>query len=179
MKAAVLSVPVLSPRSSSDGERIHNERLITDFRPVAQFGRAAVSKTAGWGFDSLLACQIGAQEEVLDKLKLAAAALIVVAAVAVFYVFGGSSALLRTGIVIVSVIVGAGVALTSEPGRNAWQFAVGMRTEVRKVVWPSRRETIQSTMVVIALVILIGLYLWLLDMLSLWTVYDLILGIKG
>jgi len=116
---------------------------------------------------------------VLDKLKLAAAALIVVAAVAVFYVFGGSSALLRTGIVIVSVIVGAGVALTSEPGRNAWQFAVGMRTEVRKVVWPSRRETIQSTMVVIALVILIGLYLWLLDMLSLWAVYDLILGIKG
>jgi preprotein translocase subunit SecE len=53
------------------------------------------------------------------------------------------------------------------------------RAEVRKVVWPSRRETIQSTMVVIALVILIGLYLWLLDMLSLWTVYDLILGIKG
>ena len=115
----------------------------------------------------------------MDKLKLAAAALIVVAAVAVFYVFGGSSALLRTGIVIVSVIVGAGVALTSELGRNAWQFTVGMRTEIRKVVWPSRRETIQSTMVVIVLVILIGLYLWLLDMLSLWTVYDLILGIKG
>ena len=123
--------------------------------------------------------QIEVQEEVLDKLKLTAAALIVVAAVAVFYAFGGGSALLRTGIVIVSVIVGAGVAFTSEPGRNAWQFAVGTRTEVRKVVWPSRRETIQSTMVVIALVILIGLYLWLLDMLSLWTVYDLILGIKG
>ena len=115
----------------------------------------------------------------LDKLKLAAAALIVVAGVAVFYVFGGSSALLRTGIVIFSVIVGAGVALTSGPGRAAWQFAVGARAEARKVIWPSRRETIQSTMVVIALVILIGLYLWLLDMLSLWTVYDLILGIKG
>ena len=55
----------------------------------------------------------------------------------------------------------------------------GTRAEVRKVIWPTRRETIQSTMVVIALVILIGLYLWLLDMLSLWTVYDLILGIKG
>jgi preprotein translocase subunit SecE len=116
---------------------------------------------------------------VLDKLKLTAAALIVVAAVAAFYVFGGSSTLLRTGIVIVSVIVGAGIALTSEPGRSAWQFAVGARGEVRKVVWPSRRETIQSTMVVIALVILIGLYLWLLDMFSLWAIYDLILGIKG
>ena len=115
----------------------------------------------------------------LDKLKLTAAVLIVLVAVAAFYVFGSSSALLRTGIVIVSLIVGAGVALTSEPGRNAWQFAVGTRAEVRKVVWPRRRETIQSTMVVIALVILIGLYLWLLDMFSLWAGYDLILRVKG
>ena len=172
-------MPVLLSRSSSKGERLRNEKIDYGFQASSSIGRAAVSKTAGWGFDSLLACQIGAQDEVLDKLKLTAAALIVVAAIAVFYAFGGSSALLRTGIVIVSVIVGAGVALTSEPGRNAWQFAVGMRTEVRKGVWPSRRETIQSTMGVIALVILIGLYLWILDMLALWTVYDLILGIKG
>ena len=178
MKAVVPSVPVLLSRSSSKGERLRNKKIDYGFQASSSIGRAAVSKTAGWGFDSLLACQIGVQEEVLDKLKLTAAALIVVAAIAVFYVFGGSSALLRTGLVIVSVIVGAGVAFTSEPGRNAWQFAVGTRAEVRKVVWPSRRETIQSTMVVIALVILIGLYLWLLDMLSLWTVYDLILGIK-
>ena len=177
MKAVVPSVPVLLSRSPSKDERLRNEKIEDGIQASSSIGRAAVSKTAGWGFDSLLACQIEVEEEVLDKLKLTAAALIVVAAIAVFYVFGGSSALLSTGIVIVSVIVGAGVALTSEPGRNAWQFAVGTRMEVRKVVWPSRRETIQSTMVVIALVILIGLYLWLLDMLSLWTVYDLMLGI--
>lgn len=115
----------------------------------------------------------------LDKLKLAASALIVVGGIAIFYVFGDSSALLRIGVFIVSLILGAGVAFTSEPGRAAWQFAIGTKAEIRRVVWPTRRETIQSTMVVIVLVILIGVYLWLLDALSFWTVYDLILGIKG
>jgi preprotein translocase subunit SecE len=116
---------------------------------------------------------------VLDKIKVVVAALVVVAGVAVFYAFSDISALLRTGIVIVSLIAGAGVMLTSGPGRTAWQFAAGMRAEVRKVVWPTRRETIQSTMVVIALVVLIGIYLWLLDALSFWTIYDLILGVSG
>lgn len=115
----------------------------------------------------------------MDKLKLVAAALVVIAGIAVFYVFDGGSALLRTGIFIVSVIAGAGIAFTSGPGRAAWQFAVGTKAEVRRVIWPTRRETIQGTMIVIALVIMIGLYLWLLDVLSLWAVYDLILGIKG
>ena len=115
----------------------------------------------------------------MDKLKLVAAALVVMGGIAVFYVFDDMSVLLRTGIFILGLIAGAGVAFTSTPGRNAWQFAVGTKAEIRRVVWPTRRETIQGTMVVIVLVILIGLYLWLLDVLSLWAVYDLILGIKG
>ena len=115
----------------------------------------------------------------MDKLKLAGAALVVIAGIAVFYVFDDVSVLLRAGIFILGLIAGAGVAFTSTPGRNAWQFAVGTKAEIRRVVWPTRRETIQGTMVVIVLVILIGLYLWLLDVLSLWAVYDLILGIKG
>ena len=115
----------------------------------------------------------------LDKIKLVVAALVVAAGVAIFYVFSDVSALLRTGVVIVSVIAGAGIVLTSAPGRAAWQFAVGMRAEIRKVVWPTRRETIQSTMVVIALVVLIGIYLWLLDALSFWAIYDLVLGVSG
>ena len=119
------------------------------------------------------------QEQVLDKLKLVAAGLVVIAGIAIFYVFSDVSALLRTGIFIISLVAGAGIAFTSTPGRTAWQFAVGTKAEVRRVIWPTRRETIQSTMVVIVLVILIGLFLWLLDVLSLWGVYDLILGIKG
>jgi len=115
---------------------------------------------------------------VVDKLKLSAAALIVVAGIAGFYLLAEQSVLLRAGVVIVSVIAAAGVALTSEPGQAAWAFAIGSRLEVRKVVWPTRRETVQGTLVVVAMVIVLGLYLWLLDAVLFWAVYDLILGVK-
>jgi preprotein translocase subunit SecE len=48
---------------------------------------------------------------------------------------------------------------------------------VRKVVWPTRRETAQSTMIVIVMVFIVGIYLWLLDALSFWAIYDLALGL--
>ena len=114
----------------------------------------------------------------LDKLKLTAAALIVIAGISVFYGFGDASLLLRTALVIGSVIAAAAVSLTSTQGQAAWQFAVGARTEVRKVVWPTRRETVQGTLVVILMVIVIGIYLWLLDTLSFWVIYDMLLGVR-
>ena len=115
----------------------------------------------------------------LDKLKLTGAMLVIVAGIAVFYWFGDTSVLFRAGIVIISVIAAAGLALTSSPGQAAWQFAVGSRTEVRKVVWPSRRETAQGTLVVIVMVVVFGIYLWMLDTLSFWVIYDLFLGAKN
>ena len=99
----------------------------------------------------------------VDNLKLIAAGVVIIAGIAVFYAFGDMSALLRALIVVVSVVVAAGVALTSMPGKNAWQFAIGTRAEIRKVIWPSRRETMQSTLVVILMVLVVGIYLWLLD----------------
>ena len=102
----------------------------------------------------------------VDNLKLIAAVVVVIVGIAVFYVFGDMSALLRALIVVVSVVVAAGVALTSTVGKNAWQFAIGTRAEIRKVIWPSRRETMQSTLVVIWMVLVVGIYLWLLDALS-------------
>lgn len=112
----------------------------------------------------------------IDKIKLIAAALIVVAGVAAFYYFGDLSVLLRAGIVVASVIAALAIALTSAPGQAAWEFAKDARTEVRKVVWPTRRETVQATLVVLLMVVLVGLYLWLLDTTLFWVVYDLILG---
>ena len=112
-----------------------------------------------------------------DKLKLLASGLAVVAAIAMFYVLGDSSALLRALIVVAGVIVAAGIALTSESGRAVWQFALATRTEVRKVVWPTRRETAQSTMIVILRVFVVGIYIWRLDALSFWAIYDLALGL--
>ena len=113
----------------------------------------------------------------VDNLKLIAAVVVIIAGMAVFYLFGDMSALLRALIVVVSVVVAAGVALTSTTGKNAWQFTIATRAEIRKVIWPSRRETMQSTLVVILMVLVVGVYLWMLDALSFWAIYDLVLGL--
>ena len=113
----------------------------------------------------------------VDNLKLIAAVVVIIAGITVFYVFGDMSALLRALIVVVSVVAAAGVALTSTPGKNAWQFTIATRAEIRKVIWPSRRETMQSTLVVILMVLVVGIYLWMLDALSYWAIYDLVLGL--
>ena len=84
--------------------------------------------------------------------------------------------LLRAGMVVVTVIAGLGVALLSTPGQAAWEFAKGARLELRKVVWPTRRETVQGTGMVLLMVILIGIYLWIMDTLLFWVIYDLVLG---
>lgn len=114
----------------------------------------------------------------IDKVKLFAAFLLIVAGIFVFYYFPEVSLPLRAGAVIVAVILAAIVSLTSEPGQQAWQFAVGMRMEVRKVVWPTRKETIQATIVVIIGVFIVGLYMWLLDTASFYVIYDFILDVR-
>jgi len=113
---------------------------------------------------------------VVDKLKLVLALVLIIAGISGFYTFADSNMGLRVAMVVVGVIAGAGLALTSEIGKNAWQFLVSSRSEVRKVVWPAQKETVQSTMIVVAMVIVIGIYLWLADMVSFWAVYDMILG---
>lgn len=115
----------------------------------------------------------------IDKLKIVGALIIVAAGVYGFYYFSEQHALVRAGAVLASVIAGAAIVLTSTQGQAAWEFAKGARLEVRKVVWPSRRETAQATMVVIALVVVVGLFLWFVDALLFYVVYDLVLNTTG
>jgi len=116
---------------------------------------------------------------VVDRIKLVLALGLIVAGIFGFYTFADSNMALRVAMVVTGVIAGAGLALTSETGKGAWQFMASARTEVRKVVWPGQKETVQSTMIVVAMVIVIGLYLWLADLVSFWAVYDMILGATG
>ena len=100
----------------------------------------------------------------LDTAKLVAAAVLLVAGIYGFYHFAAYSTLLRVlGLLVVSGAAAA-VALQTEQGRRLWQFAGDARTEVRKVVWPTRQETIQTTLVVIVMVLILGIILWLFDM---------------
>jgi preprotein translocase subunit SecE len=100
----------------------------------------------------------------MDTLKLLVAVVLLIAGIGVFYFFEEYSTLLRVlGLLVVSGIAVA-VALQSVPGRQVWEFATAARTEVRKVVWPSRQETIQTTLIVFAMVLVMGIVLWLVDM---------------
>jgi len=98
-----------------------------------------------------------------NRLLLVLGLTLVAAGVAGYYYFAELHLLARAGMVIAGVLGGALVALQSETGRATWEFAKGSRLEVRKVVWPTRKETVQTTGIVIALVIVAGLYIWLVD----------------
>jgi preprotein translocase subunit SecE len=118
-------------------------------------------------------------QSVADKAKLAAAVVIVAIGVWAFYYLDQQMVLVRTGIVIASVVLGLGVGLTSGPGQAAWEFSKTARAEVRKVVWPTRRETVQATGIVLLLVIMIGVFLFIVDTILFYVIYDLILGTVG
>jgi preprotein translocase subunit SecE len=111
-----------------------------------------------------------------DDLKWAAAVFLLVAGISAFYYFGGHSLLLRViGLLVVLVAAGAILRQTSQ-GRGAWAFVREARTEVRKVVWPTRKETVQTTSIVIATVTVVAVFLWLLDALLAWGVRTLMHG---
>ncbi|MGI9247277.1 MAG: preprotein translocase subunit SecE [Steroidobacteraceae bacterium] len=101
----------------------------------------------------------------LDTVKLVAAAAILLGGIAAFYVLGTYPLALRWVIVLVALAVGFFVALQSSQGRGFWQFVQGSRVELRKVVWPTRQESLQTTLVVFVAILVMGVFFWLLDML--------------
>jgi preprotein translocase subunit SecE len=99
----------------------------------------------------------------LDTAKLAAAAAIVAAGIAGFYVLADLPIWLRWIIVLATLAAGGFVSLQSKQGRTFWAFVQSARIELRKVVWPNRQETVQVTIVVFVMIILLGLFFWALD----------------
>jgi preprotein translocase subunit SecE len=100
----------------------------------------------------------------LDTTKLVMSVALVVIGIWAFDFFAGYSLLLRVIGLLVLAGGAAAIALTTHPGRQLWRFAIDARMEVRKVVWPTRQETIQTTLIVMVMVFLLGLLLWLFDM---------------
>ena len=113
-----------------------------------------------------------------DKLKLALAALLVVAGIAGYYLLAANSIVLRILAVAAGIAAGAAVAWTSAPGQEFLAFAREALVEVKKVVWPTRKETVQTTAAVFAFVVVMAVFLWASDQTLGWVLYDLILGWK-
>jgi preprotein translocase subunit SecE len=108
---------------------------------------------------------------VFDVVKQVFSVVFVVVGVAAFYYFSEDVRLLYRvlGLVVIVLIVLA-MMLTTEIGRNVWGFVLESKQEVRKVVWPTREETVRTTLLVFAMVTIVGLVLWLLDMFLFWGV---------
>jgi len=106
-----------------------------------------------------------------DKIKVILAILVLGSAIAGFYVYDSQALLLRWVELLVALGISTAIMLQDEVGRNTLSFMRDSTIEVRKVVWPARSETVQSTIVVIAMVILLGVLLWLLDMFLAWIVH--------
>ncbi|MBL1432442.1 MAG: preprotein translocase subunit SecE [Gammaproteobacteria bacterium] len=111
-----------------------------------------------------------------DKVKLAVAILIVIAAVAGFYVYADQSTLFRVIGLLVALIVAILVIIQTAPGRTALGFLGDARTEVRKVVWPTRKETVQTTLIVLVMVIVVAIGLFFIDSFLLWAINLLIVS---
>ncbi len=103
------------------------------------------------------------QSSSMDGLKWGVVTLLLAAAVVGNYIFDDLSVLIRAVAVVAVVIVAGLVALQTEKGAAALNFAKESRLEARKVVWPTRQEAIQTTAIVMLVTVLTALLLWGLD----------------
>jgi preprotein translocase subunit SecE len=104
------------------------------------------------------------QPTLVDTAKLWLAVAILLGGLFAYYYFGETSALLRTLGVLAALAVSAVVALSSMQGQALWKFVQASRIELRKVVWPTREETIQTTHAVLVFATIGGVFFWLLDL---------------
>jgi preprotein translocase subunit SecE len=111
-----------------------------------------------------------------DKAKLALAIALVVASLAGFYLLAKQGQIAQWGGLIVGLVAAVVVFVTSEPGKQFIAFGRDSWREVKKVVWPARKEAMQMTAYVFGFVVVMALFLWLTDKTLEWVFYDLILG---
>lgn len=111
-----------------------------------------------------------------DKAKLALAIALVVASLAGFYLLAKQGQIAQWGGLIVGLAAAVVVFMTSEPGKQFVAFGRDSWREVKKVVWPARKEAMQMTAYVFGFVVVMALFLWLTDKTLEWVFYDLILG---
>ncbi|MEJ6021098.1 preprotein translocase subunit SecE [Ramlibacter sp. PS4R-6] len=113
-----------------------------------------------------------------DKAKLGAAIALVIAGLAGFYVLGKQGAIAQWGALLLALAAAFVVFMTSETGKEFVAFGRDSWKEVKKVVWPTRKESIQMTLYVVGFCVVMALFLWSTDKTLEWVLYDLVLGWK-
>jgi preprotein translocase subunit SecE len=113
-----------------------------------------------------------------DKLKFVLALLLVAAGIAGFYFLSEQALVLRVLAVLLGLAAGVAVAWFTAPGQRFVSLGRESVVEAKKVVWPSRKETLQTTGIVFAFVLAMAIMLWVTDKSLEWVLYDLVLGWK-
>ena len=110
------------------------------------------------------------QSSPFDTVKMVFALMLLTGGVAGYYYFEDQAFLYRVLGLLAMVLLALGVVYTTAIGQRTWGFVRESRVELRKMVWPSRGETVQTTLAVFVMVLVVGIFLWLLDMLLGWAV---------
>ena len=113
-----------------------------------------------------------------DKAKLAAAAVLLVGGIVAFYALGQKDLWVRVGALLVLLAAAVAVFFTAESGKQLIAYGRDSVKEVKKVVWPTRKEAMQMTGYVFAFVFVMALFMFITDKTLEWILYDLILGWK-
>ena len=125
-----------------------------------------------------MASQVETVSTNADKAKLGLAAALLIASLAGFYLLSKQGQLVQWAVLIGGLVVTVAAFMSSEPGKQFLAFGRDSWREVKKVVWPTRKEAIQMTAYVFAFVVVMALFLWLTDKTLEWVFYDLLLGWK-
>lgn len=111
-----------------------------------------------------------------DRLKLALAVLVIIAGIVGYSVLDTQPMVARVGVFLGSLVLAVIIAWFSEPGRRTLSYGRDSYHEVKRVVWPTRKEATQMTGIVFVFVVVMGLFLWLVDKALEWIIYGLFLG---
>ena len=125
-----------------------------------------------------MASQVETVSTNADKLRLGLAVVLVIASLAGFYLLARQGQVAQWGALIAGLVAAVVVFVTSEPGKQFLAFGRDSWREVKKVVWPARKEAMQMTAYVFGFVVVMAMFLWLTDKTLEWVFYDLLLGWK-
>ncbi|MAF84422.1 MAG: preprotein translocase subunit SecE [Chromatiales bacterium] len=112
--------------------------------------------------------KVEATPGIADTAKLVLAAAVLISGIFAYYYFENESMLLRVAGLLVALAIGTVIAFQSLQGQLLWRFIQGSRNEIRKVIWPTRQETLQTTLTVLVFTLILGIFFWILDLILLW-----------
>ena len=103
-----------------------------------------------------------------DVAKLGLAVVAIVAGIGAFYYYADQSLLMRVIGLLIVLLIAVGLVYTTNLGQSFWHFAQGSKIELKKIVWPTKKETMQTTLIVAVMVLFVGVLLWMFDGLLMW-----------